>query len=130
MDFVNPQFAAVENAEFCKNAIEVVLHRLLANGEFLRNFLIAVRLSDESDDFLFTAAQRPLATCARLNSWSASSHAGRKYSRRTFVIESSYSVDFMRTSKTSVLGTPEPPISRCLESKAYGRSRGGFSEQG
>src|SRR5579871_3851030 len=60
MNGVESEFEAVRNAELVKDIVEVVLHGLLGDEEFLADFLVAEALGNELNDFFFAITQERL----------------------------------------------------------------------
>ena len=60
--YLERQFAAVTNAELVENAVKMVLHGLLAYGQFFCNLRVAAALRDQLNDFLFAGGQPSLGT--------------------------------------------------------------------
>jgi hypothetical protein len=50
---IEGQIVTVENAELTEDVTEMALYGLFADEKFSSNLLVAARLRDEVDDFLF-----------------------------------------------------------------------------
>src|SRR5579859_4756286 len=75
MNGVESEFEAVRNAELVKDIVEVVLHGLLGDEEFLADFLVAEALGNELNDFFFAITQERLfSTRAGLGGFCESFH--------------------------------------------------------
>ena len=53
---VKRELETVRNAEFIEDIVQMVLHRLFANEEFLADFAISEALGYELDDLFFAVA--------------------------------------------------------------------------
>jgi hypothetical protein len=56
VDCVKGKFETIGNAELIKNVMQVILDCLFADKELFANLLVAVALSDQLHDFLFSIA--------------------------------------------------------------------------
>ena len=57
MDCIERQFEAVGNAEFVKDAVQMIFYGVLAYEELFANFLVLKALSDKLNDFHLAIAE-------------------------------------------------------------------------